>query len=301
MLVLKTICHETIWGGPKISKIAGVKGDKIGHLYSLFCRDWISNTILNGRWKNKKLNDVFPFWKTEFGMNDCPYFPLTLALTEANENLSVQVHPVDKIARSIEHKARGKRESWYFIDAPTEGYIINGCTCRNTAEKVMMLRRRHYLEMSDKLNVKEGDYVFVEPGTLHSITSGSLVYEIEEGADYTYRFYDYNRLDDEGNPRELHIKKAEMTLDIHAKSVVKQYDGDREIVEKTYSTKKLSGIREYTNHSDTIECFTLVKGQAVCDGVKVTQGMTVILWPEESVKDADIELAFVAKYHGYQN
>ena len=68
MLVLNTICHETIWGGPKISKIAGVKGDKIGHLYSVFCRNWISNTILNGRWKNKKLNDVFPFWKTEFGM-----------------------------------------------------------------------------------------------------------------------------------------------------------------------------------------------------------------------------------------
>ena len=164
---------------------------------------------------------------------------MTLALTEANENLSVQVHPVDRIARTIENKARGKRESWYFIEAPKDGYIINGCTCKTQAEKIMRLRRKQYLEMADTLAVSVGDYVFVEPGTLHSITAGSLVYEIEEGADYTYRFYDYDRLDDDGNPRELHIKKAEMTLDIGLKSEVRHYRNEEEIVERTYSTKKV--------------------------------------------------------------
>ena len=300
MLVLETLRHNTIWGGPRISKLAGVNGDRIGHLYSVFCREWVSNRILNGKWKGKKLNDVFPFWKSEFGMNDCPYFPLTLALTEANENLSIQVHPVDEIARKIENKARGKRESWYFIEGPTDGYIINGCTCKTQAQKVMLLRKKQYLEMADKLEVSAGDYVFVEPGTLHSITAGSLVYEIEEGADYTYRFYDYDRLDDDGNPRELHIKKAEMTLDIGLKSKVKQYINDEEIVERTYSTKKISDTDTYVNESKTLECFTLIDGQAVCDGVKITSGMTVILWPKERITNADIKLAFVAKYLGYK-
>lgn len=298
MLVLKPITHNTIWGGPRISGIAGVKGERIGHLYSVFCREWVSNTILNGEWRGKHLNDVFPFWKTEFGMNDCQFFPLTLALTEAGDNLSIQVHPVDEIARTIEHKARGKRESWYFIEAPFDGKIINGCTCKNTAEKKYMLRHKQYLKMADTLDVKVGDYVFVEPGTLHSITAGSLVYEIEEGADFTYRFYDYDRLDDDGNPRELHIKKAEMTLDIKLKSIVKDYPENGEIVEKTYSTKKITEADTYTNHTNTIECFTLIDGCAICDGVMLSNGMTVILWPEESIENADIKLAFVAKYLG---
>ena len=63
MLVLKPITHNTIWGGPRISGIAGVKGERIGHLYSVFCREWVSNTILNGERRGKHLNDVFPFWK----------------------------------------------------------------------------------------------------------------------------------------------------------------------------------------------------------------------------------------------
>ena len=131
MLILKRIVHTTIWGGPKISALAGVEGDHIGHLYSLYCRDGVSNEILNGPWKGRFLNDMFPLFKNEVGMSQYVFFPLTLALTEAHENLSIQVHPTDAIAHSLEHKSRGKRESWYFIDAPTSGAIINGCTCRD--------------------------------------------------------------------------------------------------------------------------------------------------------------------------
>ena len=128
MLILKRIIHTTIWGGPKISQLTGVEGDKIGHLYSLYCREGISNEILNGKWKGQCLNDVFPMFKGDFNMSRYEYFPLTLALTEAHENLSIQVHPNDEQANKLENKARGKRESWYFIDAPASGKIIDGCT-----------------------------------------------------------------------------------------------------------------------------------------------------------------------------
>ena len=294
MLILKRIVHTTIWGGPKISRLAGVEGDSIGHLYSLYCREGVSNEILNGEWKGRCLNEVFPLFKDKVRMAEYEYFPLTLALTEAQENLSIQVHPNDKAAQKLEHRARGKRESWYFIDAPTSGTIINGCTCHDKEQEREMIKQGQFIEMADTLAVNKGDYVFIEPGTLHAITAGSLVFEIEEGSDFTYRFYDYNRVDAQGNPRELHVEKATSALDINLKSVVKAYNG-QEIKEKTYSTKLINNINKYTNESATLECFTLVKGLLDADGIAVSPGSTILLWPGESLNTCHVQLAFVSK------
>ena len=294
MLLLKRIVHNTIWGGPKISRLAGVKGDSIGHLYSLYCRNNVSNEILNGEWRGRLLNDVFPLFKDEMGMNCYEYFPLTLALTEARENLSIQVHPNDEAANALEHSARGKRESWYFIDAPLSGTIINGCTCRDKAQEAQMIANGQFMEMADTLPVDKGDYVFVEPGTLHAITAGSLVFEIEEGSDFTYRFYDYDRVDSQGNKRELHVEKATSCLDIGLKSTVKAYNG-QEIVEKTYTTRLIKNLDDYTNESNTIECFTFVEGNMSCDGLDVAPGSTILMWPGERLSVKNVNLAFVSR------
>ena len=294
MLLLKRIVHNTIWGGPKISRLAGVKGDSIGHLYSLYCRNNVSNEILNGEWRGRLLNDVFPLFKDEMGMNCYEYFPLTLALTEARENLSIQVHPNDEAANALEHSARGKRESWYFIDAPLSGTIINGCTCRDKAQEAQMIANGQFMEMADTLPVDKGDYVFVEPGTLHAITAGSLVFEIEEGSDFTYRFYDYDRVDSQGNKRELHVEKATSCLDIGLKSKVKAYNG-QEIVEKTYTTRLIKNLDDYTNESNTIECFTFVEGNISCDGLDVAPGSTILMRPGETLSVKSVNLAFVSR------
>ena len=294
MILLKRIVHTTIWGGPKISRMAGVEGDSIGHLYSLYCREGVSNEILNGEWKGRCLNEVFPLFKDKVGMAQYEYFPLTLALTEAQENLSIQVHPNDEAACALEHRARGKRESWYFIDAPASGTIINGCTCRDEAQEAQMIAQGQFREMCDTLPVEVGDYVFVEPGTLHAITAGSLVFEIEEGSDFTYRFYDYDRVDAQGNKRELHVEKATSSLDINLKSTVKRYNG-QEIKEKTYSTKLINNIDIYTNESNTLECFTLVNGSLIADGIAVAPGSTIVLWPGENLDASKVQLAFVSK------
>ena len=294
MLILKRIVHNTIWGGPKISRYTGVDGDSIGHLYSVYCREGISNEVLNGEWKGRYLNEVFPLFRGEFGLSQYDYFPLTLALTEANDNLSIQVHPDDVAASALENKARGKRESWYFIEAPTSGTIINGCTCRDEAEEAQMIARGEFMAMADTLPVQVGDYVFVEPGTLHAITAGSLVFEIEEGADFTYRFYDYGRVDAQGNQRELHVAKATEALRLGLKSEVKHYN-EEEIKEKTYTTKLINDTPAYVNESGTLECFTFVKGALNCEGIEVLPGSTILLWPGEQLDTHSVELAFVSK------
>lgn len=298
MLVLETICHETLWGGPRLTALSGTTCSKIGHLYSVFCRDGVSNRILNNPYRGKTLNEVFKLWKHDFHMDRYDRFPLTIALTSADENLSIQVHPNDEMASKIEHMARGKRESWYFLDPPKSGWILNGCVCRSEEEKEQFLTAGKYREMTDTLAVKTGDYVFVRPGTLHSLTAGSLVYEIEEGADFTYRFYDYDRKDADGKPRELQTDKAVMALDCRQKSVCRQYPSSGEIVEETYVTKRLSQAAEYCNTSGTLECLTLLEGGFSCAGVSVTPGMTVLLWPGESIRNAEIRSAIAARLRG---
>lgn len=291
---MKRIIHSTIWGGPKIGRYTGVEGGRIGHLYSLYCREGVSNEILNGPWRGKCLNEVFPLFKSDFGLSRYEFFPLTLALTEARENLSIQVHPDDKMAGELEHKARGKRESWYFIEAPTSGSIINGCRCRSAEQEAEMIARGQFMEMADTLPVKVGDYVFVEPGTLHAITAGSLVFEIEEGADFTYRFYDYDRTNAQGRKRELHVEKATQALNIGLKSTAKTYGGT-EMIEKTYSTKLINNTETYTNESGTLECFTLVSGALEDTDVDVAPGTTILLWPRETLRTGRVELGFVSK------
>ena len=298
MLVLETICHETLWGGPRLTPLSGTVCTKIGHLYSVLSRNGISNRILNAPYGGKTLNEVFGLWKRDFHMDRYDWFPLTVALTSADENLSIQVHPNDEMASGIEHMARGKRESWYFLSPPESGWILNGCVCADEEEKERFLAAGKYREMSDTLEVKAGDYVFVPPGTLHSLTAGSLVYEIEEGADFTYRFYDYDRKDSDGNLRELQVDKAVMALDIRRKSVCRRYPASGEIVEETYVTKKLSQLAEYRNASGTLECLTLLEGGFVCGGVPVTPGMTVLLWPGETVRGAEIRSAIAARLRG---
>ena len=296
MLILKTITHTTIWGGPKISRLAGVPGDRIGHLYSVYCREGVSNEVLNGPWRGRCLNEVFPLFKDEMGMGQCAFFPLTLALTEARENLSIQVHPDDRAASALEHRARGKRESWYFIDAPASGTIINGCTCRDKEQERDMIAAGRFIDMAATLPVSRGDYVFVEPGTLHAITAGSLVFEIEEGADFTYRFYDYDRRDAQGQPRELHVEKATASLRLGLQSVPRRYDGG-EIREKTYTTRLITATPRHRNSSGTLECFTLVKGTLQADGLPVPPGATVMLWPGEQLATGGVELGFVSRYN----
>ncbi len=280
MLVLETITDKRLWGG---------------HLYSVFCRKGISNRILNGKQRGKSLNDVFPDWKTDFQMEKYLYFPLTLALTNAEDNLSIQVHPNDEMASELEHLSRGKRESWYFLKAPKTGTIINGCRERDIAKIHEAVKRNAYDDIMDYLPVDVGDYVFVEPGTLHSISAGSLVYEIEEGADFTYRFYDFNRRDGEGKLRELHTEKALQCLKPDLKSVVRKYPSNNIIHEKTYSTEIVQNRGGYVNESRTVSCFTLIDGKTFCDGIALNHGMTALLFPGEEVDCRDVQLAFVSQ------
>lgn len=285
MLILKPEVHETIWGGEKLTPFSGSTCKKIGHLYSAYCHANGTNIILNGAWRGKTMSQYFDENKARFHLGDCEYFPLIIALVEAADNLSIQVHPDDETAPVLDPAIRrGKNESWFFIDAPEDGAIYNGCLCSNLEELRRSIISGNIEQVTDRLPVKKGDYVYVKAGTLHSMSKGSLVYEIEENAGCTYRFYDFNRIDKNGKSRPLQIPEAFFSIKPENKSEAKRYDGAME--EKRYITWHYEGLTRYRNESDTLQASTVLSGGATVDGVEVITGMTVILEPGE---EADFE------------
>ncbi|MCR4754405.1 MAG: class I mannose-6-phosphate isomerase [Lachnospiraceae bacterium] len=284
MYILKTIPHETIWGGEKLKRYSNNACDRIGHLYSLFDDPEWSNIILNGDYKGIDIHTFFSENRDKLGLSGFERFPVVLAIVEAADSLSIQVHPDDTVARELEGAAWGKNESWFFIGAPEEGWIYGGCTCDNHNDVHTLLDQNRGGEIADKVTIMQGDYVYVPAGTLHAMTTGSFVYEIEENSEYTYRFYDYDRRDSEGNKRELHIDKAMKALHPNNTPVISRYS-DEEIQERLYYTRLLDHSIGYTNVSDTIECITALNPDCKeqYEGADISFGTTVLMLPGESM------------------
>ena len=290
MLILKTEVHETIWGGKKLAPYSEGSSKKIGHLYSVNCNENESNIILNGTYAGRTLNEYFNDNKKSYGLDDYDYFPLIIALVEAKDNLSIQVHPDDETAPVLNPKIkRGKNESWFFIDAPEQGWIYDGCLCSDMKVLRQNISSNNMEKVTGRLNVKAGDYVYIEAGTLHAMTSGSLVYEIEENAGCTYRFYDYDRLDENGKKRPLQIPEAFYSIHLGNKSKVKHYC-ENPLEERRYITQHYDNINNYKNHSNTLQAVTFLSGEYDIEGIKVIKGMSVILEPNEALQIENAEI-----------
>ncbi|MBR3622845.1 MAG: class I mannose-6-phosphate isomerase [Selenomonadaceae bacterium] len=293
MLILDTVAHDTIWGGEKLLPYAKENCKRIGHLYSLCSEKGLENRILNGKYKGMTFDAYFKENKRKFGLDKYDEFPLIIALVEARENLSIQVHPDDVVAKEEEGAAYGKNESWLFIEAPTSGFIYNGCIANDKEEVKKSIDAGDCLSVVDKLPVRAGDYVYVEGGTLHAISAGAYLYEIEENSPWTYRFYDFDRTDANGNKRELHEEKALKALKCELKSK-KTVMGDEPIEERRYIIKKLTAKKSYVNESGTLECITVIEGEFEAESIKGTTGTTVVLEPGESLA-GDLNFAIVAR------
>ena len=283
MLILETVVHETIWGGKKLTPYSNSTCEKIGHLYSINCNAKETNIILNGAHEGKTLNEFFDANKARFGLEEYDYFPLIVALVEANDNLSIQVHPDDQTAPVLNPKIKlGKNESWFFLDAREWGYIYDGCLCKSRDERKEKIANGEMEAATDHLEVKPHDYTYVVAGTLHAMSKGSLVYEIEENAGCTYRFYDFDRIDKDGNKRPLQIPEAFYSIHLGNKSKVSYYDGGP-IEERRYLTQYFEHMEQHTNESNTLQVLTVISGKFTLDSVPVQPGMSILLEPSETV------------------
>lgn len=287
MIILKSTLHKTIWGGNRLSHYYGEENlnETVGHLYLVNGhKNECSTAIMNGKYKGKLLCDCFEEIKHSWGLEDFKEFPLTIALVDATNDLSIQVHPDDKTAERLEGLKIGKTESWFFLEKPTKGWIYAGCLLSNKEDLIDAVRNGEMENITAQLPVERGDYVCVHSGTLHAMTAGSLVYEIEYGGDYTYRFYDFDRKDKNGNNRELHIEKALESIDTNAMARNVHMQEGIWISEQYYKICLTTVDYIYRNAGNEIECIVLLSGRFRIEGQIANLGISVLLFPGEEIE-----------------
>lgn len=211
---LKPVFKDYIWGGTRLKDDFGFESnlDKLAEGWMLACHKDGKSIIENGEYAGKTLEDIID----EIGAvkvigtksEKFPYFPVLIKLIDAKDNLSIQVHPDNEYAQKVEHEF-GKTEIWYVLDAEPDATLIYGFKEKISADEFKnAIESNTLLDVLNVVNVKKGDLFFIEAGTVHAIGKGTLIAEIQQNNNSTYRVYDYGRVGNDGKPRELHIKKA---------------------------------------------------------------------------------------------
>ncbi len=216
-LFLQSVMQEKIWGGTKLRDEFGyeIPSDKVGEYWAISAHPHGVSTIKNGRFTGQGLDKVYAEHRELFGNSNEPVFPLLTKILDANDWLSVQVHPDDHYA--MEHEGElGKTECWYVIAADEGAEIIYGHSAQSREELRQQIEKKEWEKLLTKVPVKAGDFFYVPSGTMHAIGSGILILETQQSSDTTYRVYDFDRKDDEGNLRELHLEKSIDVLNIGA-------------------------------------------------------------------------------------
>lgn len=217
---LAGIPKETIWGGEKIKNKLNIDCSvKTGEVWLLSVRDNEDCAVLNGSFHGKRMSQYLAENSPEL----LP-FPLLIKFIDANDKLSVQVHPTDGIAKRLGDNDNGKTEVWHIIEADEGATIVYGLKSETDAEGLRRAVNEGRIE--DVLNyvpVKAGDTFFIPAGLIHAIGKGILLIEIQQNSDTTYRFYDYNRLDATGKARPLHIEKALEASIMYSPAEIDQY------------------------------------------------------------------------------
>lgn len=208
-LFMQPVFQEKIWGGDRLQRVFGFElpHDKIGEDWAISAHPHGVSIITNGPFKGQKLSDLWQDHQELFGHQSEAVFPLLVKILDAEDDLSVQVHPDD--AYGMQHEGElGKTECWYIIDAEPGATIVYGHHAQTREELAAMIHEGRWDELLTKVPVKKGDFYYVPSGTIHAIGKGIMILETQQSSDTTYRVYDYDRKDDQGNPRELHIQQS---------------------------------------------------------------------------------------------
>jgi mannose-6-phosphate isomerase len=215
-LKFEPIYKEKIWGGRALEEKFSKKLPKgsIGESWELAAHENGTSIISNGNLAGMSLMEAIKqegekILGTEAKEDYYKKFPLLIKILDANDKLSVQVHPDDEYAFEHENGELGKTEMWYVIDAQEDAKLVYGVKPEVDKEEfVSSIKEGRLEENLIEVNVEAGDVIYIPTGMVHTTHKGILIAEIQQNSDTTYRVYDWNRMGKDGKPRELHIEAA---------------------------------------------------------------------------------------------
>ena len=278
---------ERIWGGRKLGALFGKNlpvDKRIGESWEIVDRPEAQSVVACGPLKGKTLHELWTQYREPtFGnVADAPRFPLLIKLLDAREKLSLQVHPPENVARKL--GGEGKTEFWYVAAADPGAKLFLGFRepiMREQFEKA--LRNGTAADYVHKISVKPGDVAFLPAGRLHAVGAGNLLIEVQQNSDTTYRVFDWNRLDDRGKSRQLHIEQALQCIDFDdVRPKMVESRGEVLIKDALFEIQKwdLDHARDVAplGQFAVVCCLT---GQLACANVDPSTGLRTSLAPGE--------------------
>ncbi|WP_420317201.1 type I phosphomannose isomerase catalytic subunit [Ekhidna sp.] len=293
-LKFNPIFKEKLWGGQKIKTILGKdfgELDNCGETWELSGVPGNISEIANGALKGQLLTDLIKRNKADLvGRSVYQHFgdefPLLIKFIDADQDLSVQVHPDDELAQE-RHNCPGKTEMWYILQADEGASLINGFVKDTNREEYQeYFNSGKILDLLHSENVGDGDVYYLPAGRVHTIGKGIMIAEIQQTSDITYRIYDFDRVDKHGNQRELHVEQALDAIDFSKPENLKsQYETvpnqANPIVSSPYfSTNKLILNQTKTINRSELDCFKIyiaVGGSGKIEGVSIKFGEVMLV------------------------
>jgi len=214
-LTFEPILKERIWGGTKLKTYLNkpISSEITGESWEISTVPNDVSVVSNGDLKGKNINELIALAPNEFlGRSVVErfgnQFPLLFKFIDAKEDLSIQLHPNDELAKK-RHNSFGKTEMWYVMQADENSRLVVGFKeDSNREEYLNHLENKSIVSLLNEMPVKKGDVFFLETGTIHAIGAGVVIAEIQQTSDITYRIYDWDRVDANGKSRELHTELA---------------------------------------------------------------------------------------------
>ena len=219
-IFLEPVFKEMIWGGNRLSKDFGysIPSDKTGECWAVSAHPNGDCRIREGQYAGETLSALWEKHPELFGKTGLDRFPLLVKIIDAKTDLSIQVHPDDAYAKVHENGSLGKTECWYVLDCEEDSSLVIGHNAKDKKELSDMIREGRWSELIREIPVHRGDFIQIDPGTVHAIKGGLMIMETQQNSDITYRVYDYDRMVD-GKPRTLHIEKSIDVITVPAKQV----------------------------------------------------------------------------------
>lgn len=220
LLFTQPVFHQKLWGGRRLEQEYGYELPEglVGECWAISAHPNGDCKVVGGAWDGWYLSALWDQHRELFGDLEGDRFPLLIKILDAQDDLSIQVHPNDAYAYEHENGSLGKRECWYILDAREDGDIVVGQRAANREEFAAMVDGGRWDELLNRVPIRKGDFFQIDPGTVHAILGGTLVLETQQSSDVTYRVYDFDRRQPDGSLRELHIAQSLDVVDYAMKA-----------------------------------------------------------------------------------
>lgn len=220
ILFLNPVFKQMIWGGDRLGRDwpYEIPGSDTGECWAVSAHPNGDCTVKEGVYEGMTLSGLWETHPELFGNTGLDRFPLLVKIIDAKTDLSIQVHPNDEYAKAHENGSLGKTECWYVLDCEEDSSLVIGHNAKTKEELADMIHSGRWDELIREIPVKKGDFIQIDPGTVHAIKGGLMILETQQNSDITYRVYDYGRLTN-GKPRQLHVDQSIDVITVPAKPV----------------------------------------------------------------------------------